>query len=250
MDKIWWLRIYFFIFAIQAIEYILLAKKTEQVWPGNELARDFFPRSGLVSFAFSTSIFFIVCFLRLFCLVGIIYPSLFFALIIFFTQIYFALRYRGSFNGGSDYLGLMISLGLCLILLFPNFPLIDRGVMYYLALQLTFSYFFAGQIKVKEILWRRGEALPAFFKQTIFIKNSFLESLIKHKKLMFLLSWFVMLWEISFPLVWINSTICLIYCFIGLLFHLGNFWIFGLNRFLLLWPLLYPILYLAVDRIH
>jgi hypothetical protein len=42
----------------------------------------------------------------------------------------------------------------------------------------------------------------------------------------------------------------LVYCGIGLIFHLANWWVFGLNRFLLLWPLFYPILYQAVNAIH
>jgi hypothetical protein len=250
MNEIWWLRIFFLVFALQGIEYFLLSKKTEQVWASNELASDYLTGSRFMKFIFAPSFYKVMCLLRATGFFGIFFPFFPFALVIFFTQIYFALRFRGSFNGGSDYLGLIISLCVTLILIFPEEPLIVRGTMYYLALQLTFSYFFAGQIKIKEKMWREGEALPAFFRQTIFDKNVFIDLITQKKKIMFLLSWVVMFWELTFPLVWLGPTWCLIYSGIGLLFHFGNFWIFGLNRFLLLWPLLYPIIYLAVSRIH
>jgi len=250
MLEIWWFKVYFFVFALFGIEFFLLSKKTQQYWPGQLLAQDFHTGAHFFHHFFSPKIYNLMCFLRIFCFMGMIFPHYLFSLVIFFTQIYFALRYRGSFNGGSDYLGLIISLGASLILLFPGNTLVIHGVLYYLALQLSLSYFFAGLIKIKKPLWQKGLALPQFLNHTIFFKSTLIKKLTLNTRLMFLLSWMIMLWEITFPLAWLNPQWCLISCAIGLIFHLANFWFFGLNRFLLLWPLLYPILYLVTTKIH
>lgn len=55
-----------------------------------------------------------------------------------------------------------------------------------------------------------------------------------------ILSWAVMLWEVSFPLSLIHPAVCAVYLGLGVIFHLSNFYLFGLNRFVWAWIATYP----------
>jgi hypothetical protein len=55
-------------------------------------------------------------------------------------------------------------------------------------------------------------------------------------------SWAVMIFECLFPLALVNTQSCLAFMSVAILFHLSNFYLFGLNRFLLSWAAAYPAL--------
>ena len=128
-----------------------------------------------------------------------------------FTTVYTAVRFGGTLNGGSDYMTVVALSSL----------LVPWGRLY-LAVQLTLSYWVAGLVKLKHKDWRNGSALTRL------------------TGLPGQLAWPVLLWECTFPLAWLNHGLCLGYLAVGLVFHLANAKILGLNRFFWIWLAAYP----------
>jgi hypothetical protein len=127
------------------------------------------------------------------------------------TTIYTAMRFGGTLNGGSDYMTVVVL----------SSKLVPWGEVY-LAVQLTLSYFVAGLVKVRQKEWRDGSALTTLTGLPAWMARP------------------VLLWECTFPVVWLNHNLCLIYLAIGLVFHLVNARVLGLNRFFWIWLAAYP----------
>lgn len=157
------------------------------------------------------------CFLALFWLRLIASLTLFFRAppvlvwLLLLITILTAVRFGGTLNGGSDYMTVVALSSL----------LVPWGQTY-LAVQLTLSYFVAGLVKLRQPDWRNGKALTRL------------------TGLSALLAWPVLLWECTFPLAWLNHTLCLAYLGIGVVFHLANAKLLGLNRFFWIWLAAYP----------
>jgi hypothetical protein len=66
--------------------------------------------------------------------------------------------------------------------------------------------------------------------------------------LILVLSWLVIVWECALPVVWVKPTWAPVYLLIGAFFHLGNFLIFGLNRFFFAWIAAYPALLFCIKQ--
>lgn len=128
-----------------------------------------------------------------------------------FTTVLTSVRFGGTLNGGSDYMTVVALSSL----------LVPWGSVY-LAVQLTLSYFVAGIVKLKQKDWRNGSALTRL------------------TGLPAQMAWPVLLWECTFPLAWLNHSLCLAYLMVGLVFHLANAKILGLNRFFWIWLAAYP----------
>lgn len=127
------------------------------------------------------------------------------------TTVLTAVRFGGTLNGGSDYMTVVALSSL----------LVPWGRLY-LAVQLTLSYFVAGLVKLRQRDWRNGSALTR------------LTGLPRQ------LAWPVLLWECTFPLAWLSHSLCLAYLAVGLVFHLANSKMLGLNRFFWIWLAAYP----------
>jgi hypothetical protein len=67
-------------------------------------------------------------------------------------------RFRGTFNGGSDYMMSVTLLGLSLAACSSSALAVTAGLAY-ICVQLVLSYFIAGLVKVRHGAWRNGEAL-------------------------------------------------------------------------------------------
>lgn len=165
-----------------------------------------------------------------------------------------ALRFRGIFNGGSDYMTMSMLLGLGIGLLAPTQPFQPNQPppttlgFYFMALTGTYSYFVAGVVKLRNPLWRGGTALRVFLTDSNYSVLPLFQQWASQPKLMILASWAVISWECAFPLVWFKPTLTLPFLMVAFLFHLGNFWVFGLNRFVFAWMVFYPSLYFATQR--
>ena len=131
--------------------------------------------------------------------------------VLLFTTVYTAVRFGGTLNGGSDYMT-VVALSSRLI------PWGDT----YLAVQLTLSYFVAGIVKVRQKEWRTGRALTTL------------------TGLPGWMAWPVLLWECTFPLAWFGHGLCVAYLTVGVIFHLANAKVLGLNRFFWIWLAAYP----------
>lgn len=131
--------------------------------------------------------------------------------VLLLTTILTSVRFGGTLNGGSDYMTVVVLSSL----------LVPWGQTY-LAVQLTLSYFVAGLFKLKHPDWRDGTALTRLTGMPA------------------QLAWPTLLWQCTFPLVWLNHSLCLVYLAIGVVFHLANAKVLGLNRFFWIWMAAYP----------
>lgn len=157
-----------------------------------------------------------------------------------------ALRFRGTFNGGSDAMTLLVLICLSVAALGRAEPLVARGAIGYLGVQTLMSYFVAGIIKLKEHSWRDGSALAAFVALPKYAVPLAAQRVLQRNHVARALAWLVMLFETSFPLALLSRRICVVYLLGALCFHLANALLLGLNRFVLSWASAYPtLLYLS-----
>jgi hypothetical protein len=156
-------------------------------------------------------------------------------------------RFGGPYNGGSDKMSLLILWCVSATHLMPT-RLLQETMYAYLAVQLTLSYFISGQIKIVNPEWRRGQALVDVFAFSAYPVSEGLRRLANYPRLMWVMSWGVMLFEVVFPLALFHQTALLVALFIGAAFHFANACLFGLNRFFWIWLAAYPALIWFQER--
>jgi hypothetical protein len=137
-----------------------------------------------------------------------------------------AIRWRGTFNGGSDALTFQ---ALIAIVLFKFNPAWEPALTVYLTFILVASYFIAGLVKLKEPGWRDGSTLNAICAEYGLKARPGIAG-----------AWALMLFELLFPL-----AVFVPWVFLPLAagFHLAAAYTLGLNRFFLTWLAVYPILF-------
>lgn len=158
------------------------------------------------------------------------------------TQLAIGARFRGTFNGGSDALTVVLLCALSLEQLLPASVLARQAALLYLAVQLTLSYFMAGLGKLQRPEWRSGGALSDFLDRGRYGTPSWLLGALTGKTRRRVLSWCVLLFECAFPLAWSGPRAAALFVAVGLCFHIGNWLLFGLNRFVFAWAAAYPAL--------
>ncbi len=157
-------------------------------------------------------------------------------------------RFQGPYNGGSDRMGLLILCCLCLAHFMPTLRW-QEYIFGYLALQLVLSYFIAGWIKIVNPEWRNGRALQDVFSFSAYPVSEALRVWASWPRLLCLMSWVVMLFELLFPLTLLTQTTLIIGLVIASFFHLANAFLFGLNRFFWIWLAAYPSIIWLQQRI-
>lgn len=202
----------------------------------------------LLNFLFQSKMFLILLVLRLVVsMTLILHGDFLLCIIAFASHILVLLRFKGNFNGGSDFMITQVLVGLFFFYALPG-SLSEFG-LWYIAVQLLNSYFIAGVIKIKNPDWRSGQAVMGFLQNTTYCLKPNIEFLVNRPNLVLFCSWAVMAWEISFPLSLFNLHLALILLFIGFIFHLGNWVAFGLNRFVFSWVATYPALIYCVMKL-
>ncbi len=186
------------------------------------------------------SFFVFLVFLRLWIILfTIFYLNPWSFLFIFLSSILINLRFRGIFNGGSDYLAIMIQ-WVCLIGLFYPDTLFSKIGLLYLAVQVIYSYFIAGYIKIIKPTWRQGLALPALLNNSILNSGlSFSRFLKKHRRFSQIITFTFLIFEISFPIIIWRPELGIYFLAFGFIFHMLNFILLGLNRFSQMWTVSY-----------
>lgn len=162
--------------------------------------------------------------------------------LVFASTLLIALRWRGSFNGGSDFMNLIVLSALSVASANPGNEKIQAGCLWYIAIQTCTSYFIAGLIKLRQSGWRNGSALSGFIKTTIYSPDPIAMAIGNQRALSALASWGVILFECTFPIALLNAQLCILMMGLAFAFHLANFYFFGLNRFVLSWAATYPAL--------
>lgn len=164
-----------------------------------------------------------------------IWPNIFLLLFLAKSTLLIAMRWRGTFNGGSDTMTFHILIGVLAAAVFPYDNVVEAAI-WYIAVQVCLSYFVSGFAKLKSASWRDGSALPIFLSTTIYGPQKIHSSLAKFA------AWAVILFECTFPLALLNTNIAVGYIAVALAFHWTNWYVFGLNRFFWAWLAAYPAL--------
>jgi hypothetical protein len=245
---------------IQTIEYLLLQSSFSEkgIWRWSTIRNDFYylPKNiqQVLNFFLQETIFVPFLWMRII-LIGLFItpfsfgPHLLISWLILFSTFLISQRFRGSFNGGSDYMALIVLLALCAESLAPH-HLLSRPILWIISLQSVTSYFMAGLVKIKRSDWRTGKALTLFIHSPNYAPPIIIKNLLKEKYLAFIMSWLIILFELSFPLIFFQHNSILILCWLslGFFFHLNNLFNFGLNRFLFVWLSTYPAIYYCTVR--
>jgi hypothetical protein len=163
------------------------------------------------------------------------------ALVLFAMALLLLFRWRGAFNGGSDFMTLV---GLTGLLIAHTVGCWDaalgwRAALWYVALQSITSYFVSGWVKLLRTEWRSGRALPIFLDSGIYGPLP-VRSLYRRPVVARGITWGFTVWEGLFPLALLDVRLAAFFCASGALFHLLVFWHFGLNRFFWAWLVTFP----------
>jgi hypothetical protein len=163
-----------------------------------------------------------------------------------------SMRFRGTFNGGSDCMTLVVLLsvtGACTAGLSETACRVALG---YIAAQTVLSYAVAGWVKLKEPAWRSGEALPLFLSMPQHAVPEMVRGWASVPRVARLTCWGVITGELALAAVttalafWPGRhpdglvILALALLALGLVFHLVNAWVLGLNRFFWAWLSAYP----------
>ncbi|MCX7978566.1 MAG: HTTM domain-containing protein [Bdellovibrionaceae bacterium] len=153
-------------------------------------------------------------------------------------------RLGGPFNGGSDYMLAQVLLALSLCHLpkpIPNFA------FFFLAVQLGLSYFRSGLVKVCNPRWRQGRVLAEILQHSPLIQQRF--KIFFQQISISPLAWATILFDLLVPLSFLHIKLAAVFCGFALVFHLGNFLVFGLNRFFWVWMSAWPSLFWASSQL-
>lgn len=241
---------------LQSIEMLQIIGKKEfkEIWSFKNLKSDL--ESGLplpnsiIGVIFSESIFKVIVILQLLlaCL-GLYYqePVIFFSL--FFTNLIICIRFRGTFNGGSDMMTFVILTGVLIAIVSPEEKFQRLGLIY-ISIHTLYSYFKAGLVKLKGSDWRQGLALPAFLSRSLNVDIRNLGVYLEGKpNLSRVLCWGVLVFELAAISIIFLPNITLYYFIIALGFHFFIYLAFGLNRFFWIWSTAWPAILYSLSTI-
>jgi hypothetical protein len=157
-------------------------------------------------------------------------------------------RFDGAYNGGSDKMTFLILTCFGAYHLAPT-PFWQELAISYLAVQLVLSYFVSGYIKIINPEWRSGRALQDVFRFSAYPVSEGLRRWADHPKVLFLMSWGVMGFEVLMPLALLHPLFLAGLLLVAASFHFANACLFGLNRFFWIWISAYPALFWFQARI-
>lgn len=152
-----------------------------------------------------------------------------------------AFRFRGSYNGGSDSMLLVVLGGLALARCDPAGPLGPIGLAY-VAVQLVLSYLVAGLVKLREPSWRSGVAMHAVLELPQYGAPAWARRSLARGWVARASAWGVIGFECLFPLALFADAAAIVLSAIAISFHAVNVAVLGLNRFFWTWLAAYPAL--------
>lgn len=235
---------------LQTFELLLIKNSWAAIWTWDVLKNDYskWPRHSmkLVTFFLNDNGFLFVLDLRiLFAILLLAFPNPFVFLGLLLTTLLLCLRWRGTYNGGSDTMTVVILLAITVAAFFKHHGVVVRACFWYIALQTCLSYFIAGVVKLRNSKWRNGRALSLLVTKTNYEIPVEFQKLFSNHKVSLICCWLILIFECSFPVALLHPALCQIYIALAVCFHLANFFIFGLNRFAFAWMAAYPALILA-----
>lgn len=162
-------------------------------------------------------------------------------------QLLMLIRFRGTFNGGSDFMTLMVTMGVALAHCLSPVLGEARALMlglWWIALQSMTSYFVSGAVKMRVPEWRSGAAMSYFVDRALRGPLP-LQSLLLNPWFARLGAWAFMAWEVAVPAILLGPPMAAAFCTVAATFHLLVFRYFGLNRFVWAWVATFPALMYA-----
>jgi hypothetical protein len=141
---------------------------------------------------------------------------------------------------GSDQMTLIVCTSLALMSLVPHARCAAVACIWFIALQSALSYFTAGVAKVISSEWRRGSSLTGVMNTGSYGHKAFAEFLLNRPIYAKVLSWLLIGFECLFPLALFMGKYCVVFLIGGLIFHLLNAAIMGLNTFVWAFLATYP----------
>lgn len=150
---------------------------------------------------------------------------------------------------GSDQMSLITFVAVAIAMLFPGDVHVARASLWFIAIQGCLSYSVAGIAKVISPVWRSGEAVRRILGTRTYGSKKSASLVSGRDRLCVALSWLLMLFECSFPLALaFGQTGVAVFAVLGILFHIANAVIMGLNTFVWAFVATYPaILFCAVS---
>ena len=168
--------------------------------------------------------------------------SLFSALLLFASTLLILIRWRGAFNGGSDFMSIIALTGLLAAHLATPWigaVLAWKAGLWYIAIHAITSYFISGTIKLVTREWRNGSALVYFLDGGLHGPLP-AASRYRSRPVAIACSWAFIVWECLFPLALAGPRIAAMFCAVAAFFHFLVFRYFGLNRFFWAWLAGFP----------
>ena len=240
---------------IQTVEFLRLrpAQRSDAVWSwavqrGN-IAHASAPIRQLFDWLYSDRVHSAHLVLRLGAVASLyVGSSVVSATLLFFSSIVLLIRWRGAFNGGSDFMTLIALTGLMIAHWAQHIvdPVLAwQAGLGYVCLHAMTSYFISVAIKLFSFEWRHGIALPYFLDGGLHGPLS-PDSVFRRRAVAITCSWAFILWECAVPLALLGPAFAIAFCSVALLFHFLVFVFFGLNRFVWAWMVSFPaIIYCA-----
>ena len=244
---------------IQTVEFLNLRAplSAQGVWTyeigRDDLAHASWPMQGLFGFLAREDVWLGHLMLRLCaaCALVINGASLPLVIFLFVGSVVVLIRWRGAFNGGSDFMTIVVLSGLLIATLCGaagDAELGWRAGLIYMAIHSASSYFISGGVKLLNADWRSGKALPLFLDGGVYgpLPEG---SIYWRKPVAVVCSWAFIIWECLAPLAIFDIRFAFAYCGVAGLFHLLVFWFFGLNRFVFAWISTFPAIIYVADQL-
>lgn len=156
------------------------------------------------------------------------------------TMLYHFRNYSGL--DGSDQMTGIVLTALALMTLTPDHQFLRMVCIWFVALQSALSYCTAGVAKLISKEWRNGTSLIGVMNTASYGIEGFSRFLKDHRMYAVALTWLLIGFECLFPVALLMGKYCLIFLAGGLIFHLLNAAIMGLNNFTWAFLATYPAL--------
>lgn len=237
-----------FSIALACLEYIFLITNNSifKVWSfknlESELYTSFPVPKKMIHFFFADQNFIIFVVVQMICAVSMIWSlNWILVLVVLLIQFLICIRFRGTFNGGSDFMTVVILTGLFISAINSNG--LKWGLVY-IAIHSLISYFKAGFVKAKNPEWTNGTALIEFFQRSPISSTKYLSEVLKNQKgFIQIFSILFIVFELSVPLAILFPILLPAYFSIAVLFHFSAYALFGLNRFFWVWLSTWPAIF-------
>ena len=157
-------------------------------------------------------------------------------------------HFRNNFGlDGSDQMSIIVLFALSVIGIFRYNDFIVLISIGFVAFQCCLSYVTAGFAKVIAKDWRSGKSLTLVMRTQNYGDDNLYKYLVKNPSISFILTWLMLIFECTFPLALLSYKLCIFYLIGGVVFHLLNARIMGLNIFVWAFLATYPaVIYLSM----